>query len=624
MVFAIVILIFFGAIVFFHYIQGFFSAAISAILTVFAAVIAFSYHESLVPLLGGKMAEYSTPIILLALFGLSYLIMRLPFDRAIPGNIRLPLMVDKVGAVVMGLIAGVFASGIMAIAAQELPFTPEVGGFARFDTESERQQKVETKGRASYSKVWGELTDVTPGRFGDPDSEKGVPIIPVDNMTVALMSRLSSPTGSLQNDKPLESVHPRFLAEVFGQRLGIEASATHVASNVKGAPEQVKVLGVFEVNPNVPQNDADIFRKPITGLPIKPTGGEVFYAVRIMFAQTAADADSYVRFSPGSIRLFVYSPNADDEKKYMDYYPIGTMEGTGRIFVNKIDDFLFCKQGSGADLVFKLPKDVVDSKGAVKDGTFIEVKRNARVDLSGMKVEPLTANPEIAVLRKELVLHPELNGGQPLSAAAPSAAPAPSAPQGSTPPAGSTANKPAAGGGGAAAAPTANASVVVKSSNTIPVNVSLNGGQVPGGGFGKIDGGKVKNINMDASTLELKLGTKLETFEVPAGSAMIQVGIKPSGPQAWGFATDPEQYEIVDTGGTPHQPNGVVAIFRATTGERVMMRYIDSQTISGVAAPIGADAPTEAYLLYVVPANTTITEIGLHGQKSKIPNVVAK
>ena len=67
MIFASVILIFLGAIVFFHYIQGFFSAAISAILTVFAAVIAFSYHESLVPLLGGKMSDYSTPIALLSL-----------------------------------------------------------------------------------------------------------------------------------------------------------------------------------------------------------------------------------------------------------------------------------------------------------------------------------------------------------------------------------------------------------------------------------------------------------------------------------------------------------------------------------------------------------------------------
>jgi len=52
------------------------------------------------------MPDYAAPICLLALFGISYLIMRIPFDKAIPGTLRLPLMVDKVGAVVMGLIAG--------------------------------------------------------------------------------------------------------------------------------------------------------------------------------------------------------------------------------------------------------------------------------------------------------------------------------------------------------------------------------------------------------------------------------------------------------------------------------------------------------------------------------------
>jgi len=65
MLFASLILIVLGAIVFIHYIQGLFSATISAILAVIAAVFAFSYHESLVPLFGGKAADYSSGISLL-------------------------------------------------------------------------------------------------------------------------------------------------------------------------------------------------------------------------------------------------------------------------------------------------------------------------------------------------------------------------------------------------------------------------------------------------------------------------------------------------------------------------------------------------------------------------------
>src|SRR5438309_315702 len=138
MIFASLILIVLGAIVFIHYIQGLFSATISAILSVIAAVFAFSYHESLVPLFGGKAADYSSGICLLVLFGLIYILPRLAFDAAIPGNLRLPNALDKAGAAVMGLIAGIFATGILAIAASEMPFTANIAGFTRFETTPER------------------------------------------------------------------------------------------------------------------------------------------------------------------------------------------------------------------------------------------------------------------------------------------------------------------------------------------------------------------------------------------------------------------------------------------------------------------------------------------------------
>jgi hypothetical protein len=627
MIFTILILIFFGAVVFFHYIQGFFSAAISAILVVFAAVIAFSYHESLVPLLGGKFSDYSTPIFLLALFGLTYLIMRLAFDK-IPGNLRLPLMLDKAGAVVMGLIAGVFATGIMAIAAAEMPFGPDIAGFTRFDAEAERPQKVETKGRAFYGKVWADLADDTPGEFEKEgeSSAHGVPIIPVDNIVISTVSKLSGETGSLQNGKPLELVHPDFLTEAFGQRLGIEASAGHTAVNLPGGRmEAVKVLGVFSVDPKIAQADAENARKSPLKLPISPGGGKEFVAVRVLFTQQAADADTYIRFSPGSVRLMLHDTSASGIEGYKDYYPVGTMESTGRMFVNKIDDYLFCKQGNGADFVFSVPKKLVE-KG-VSDGSFIEVKRDARVDLSGMKIEPLTPNADIVVMRKDLVLHPELNGGQPLSAT-PSAAPSPSTPQPSTPaPAGSPPKT-----GGAPSGSGLNV-VLVSASNAVPVQISLQPGKadetsptVPGGGFAKLQAGKLKNINMEASSLELKSGTKMGEFAVPAGQAMVQVKITPGGSPnvAWAFATDPEQYELVDSAAKHYPPNGFVALFRGTTGERVVMRYIDSQSVSGIAMPTGADAPGEAYLLYLVPTNTKITEFDDHGQKAKAADVVAK
>jgi hypothetical protein len=619
MTFSILILIFLGAVAFFHYIQGFFSATLSAILTVFAAVIAFSYHESLAPYLVGKMPDYAAPICLLALFGISYLIMRIPFDKAIPGTLRLPLMVDKVGAVVMGLIAGVFATGIMAIAAAEMPFGADIAGFTRFDTEATRDVKVETKGKSFYSKTYSELMTDKAGEFG-ADSH-GVSIAPVDNAVVSFILKLSSETGSLQNGKPLESVHPDFLTETFGQRLGIEPTASRVAINL-GAIQMVKVLGLYDIDSTIPKTDDDnVHKAPITLAP--PLPGTKLVAVRVMFSQQASDSDTNVRFSTGSVRLMLHDPSSSAEEPYRNYFPVGTMEGTGRLMLAKLDDYLFCKQGNGADFVFSLPKALID-KG-IPDGSFLEVKRNARVDVGGKKVEPsLTPNADVAVIRKELVMHPEQNGGAPLGNT-----PAPTAAQANgtakpTTPAASTGAKPAA---------TALTVDTIAASNAVPVNISLPPGadnnallSAPGGGTAKLERGKLKNINMDASTLELKTGDKMTEFAVPAGQVMIQVKVVPVGSpgDAWAFATDPEQYEIVDSTAKHYPPNGIVAVYRGLTGERVKMGYIDTKSIGGAAAPAGAEAPSQVFILYNVPTNTTITDFDDHGQKVKTTNVVAK
>src|SRR6188768_3377248 len=132
MIFPILVLILVGVIAYFHYVEGLFSTMISAFCAVLAAVIAFSYHETIIfTLLKGKVANYAHAMVLVALFALTYLILRVIFDKAVPGNVRFPLYVDRVGGAVMGIIAGVFATGILAIAAASLPFD-QSSPYARF------------------------------------------------------------------------------------------------------------------------------------------------------------------------------------------------------------------------------------------------------------------------------------------------------------------------------------------------------------------------------------------------------------------------------------------------------------------------------------------------------------
>src|SRR5438552_5869445 len=105
MIFNILIIAAIGGIAYFHYAQGFFSAFFSAIIAILAAVIAVSYHESVVTgLLGGKMGDYANSMVLVALFAGVYIVLRVLMDKAVPGNIRLPVIVDRIGVGALGVV----------------------------------------------------------------------------------------------------------------------------------------------------------------------------------------------------------------------------------------------------------------------------------------------------------------------------------------------------------------------------------------------------------------------------------------------------------------------------------------------------------------------------------------
>src|SRR3982751_3342807 len=116
MYFSIVIILLIGVIAYFHYVQGLFSSVISAVCAAVAAALALAYHEPLAQLaFAQKMSDHGYGLTLIAMFAIIYLILRVVFDSAIPGNVRLPAIVDKVGGAITGAIAGMFAIGILAI-----------------------------------------------------------------------------------------------------------------------------------------------------------------------------------------------------------------------------------------------------------------------------------------------------------------------------------------------------------------------------------------------------------------------------------------------------------------------------------------------------------------------------
>src|SRR5688500_12369491 len=105
MLFSIIVILLIGLVAYFQYLQGFFSAALSAIIAIIAAVIAVGYQETVVNLLlKGKFADQANAIALIVLFAVIYIALRFLFDKAVPGNLRFPLYVEKIGAAVSGIV----------------------------------------------------------------------------------------------------------------------------------------------------------------------------------------------------------------------------------------------------------------------------------------------------------------------------------------------------------------------------------------------------------------------------------------------------------------------------------------------------------------------------------------
>jgi hypothetical protein len=405
MILAIIILVFVGAIAFFHYTQGFFSATLSAMITIIAAVLAFSYHETVVEsFLGGRFSDAAHALSLAVLFAVIYLVLRIAFDKMVPGNVRFPVTVDKVGGGAMGLVAGLFAGGIMAIVAQYLPLMPSVAGYARYATEGTRRVTVPpeaTGRRAEDSETWDPLKSEKPGEFEAAD--KQAMILPMDDIVVNTVNHLSD-GGSLGWDRPLTQVHPAFLDELFGQRLGIQPRANRVATAAAlGTVEAYRVDSLQRKD----HEYKDIRQRPQETGPLKPKGNEVLVVVRMMFTRSATDKDGLVKFSPGSVRL-VAPKGSGPDAQWVNYHPLGTVDKGQVLFVSALDDFLFVdSKGAdrGADFAFMVDKSSVEGQGnAMKfpEGTFIEFKRMARKDLD--KIKPPTAykaSENVLVVRKK-------------------------------------------------------------------------------------------------------------------------------------------------------------------------------------------------------------------------------
>lgn len=605
MIFTLIIVVLVAAIAYFHYIQGLFSATLSAICAVFAAVLAFGYHETVVEmLLGGRAADYAHGLVLVALFAAIYGILRVVFDSFVPGNVTVPLMVDKVGAGAMGVVAGLFCTGVLAVAAQLLPFRAPIGGYARQEVDSARQVQVSIPGmsQAQDIYVYDELTD---GAI-DPAKQGGM-FLPVDDMLVGMVGKLSD-GGSLAGARPLKSVHPDYLLEAFGQRLGIQAGARRVVYNAPGA-ETVSLGGLYRLREatQVQGELTQVKDLGINGKKIAAAGdNELLLVVRTKIDPAAAgdSRDRKVRFSLGSVRLCAVDANGQPK----NYWPIGTTED-GVLIVSRPDDFLAMPANKTAvDLVFRIPAaDILQDVNALRGGqpeiaagAFLEFKRMARVNLGGEKLNnaPPPRAADVGLLWKQ-------------------------------PTVAEIAKARGAGGPVVADGPIElRGAPRVSDQLFTPINVGTgdrdNNAVQFGGGTASLANRQFKAFNVDGSLAIARLAAGEYTVQqlvTPAGKKLVQVTAAPKGGDPWKWG-DVGKFELDDSTGGKHKPVGAWAKVVVGTAQHFLGAYDAEKGVSDVPQVDGR--PTEVTLVFAVPPGVTLTTLKFEGKPAAGVNFEVK
>jgi uncharacterized membrane protein required for colicin V production len=400
MILSVIVLILIALVAYYHYSQGLFTAAISVGCALIATLVAFGYYENMLNVIGaGKMSDMAAGAMLMLLFGVTYLVLRIVADAVVPGNVSFPLYVERAGAGILGVVAGILSVGTFAVATQLMPFGPAVGMATKYDV-ADREGIVISNtvfgtinARSKDSGVQNELVN---NNF-DPANESNL-WVPADNLVLSIVKLASA--GSFGDAQAFGDVHPDLPLEAFANRIGPDPSTNRVAINTTKL-KAVDISGVYTTGP-VDAADAELTdsrpgKKPIT-LPGKPDNVLV---LRVDLQDNISDKDGFVRVTPAGVRLVVDG---------VTYHPAGTMAKAGLISLNRLDDqipIVMHGKGHGADFAFVLPKSVMSriiAAGKTKaDAGFFELKLFGRVDLGNRPVAAYTGPTEAQqVLSKPL------------------------------------------------------------------------------------------------------------------------------------------------------------------------------------------------------------------------------
>jgi hypothetical protein len=367
-----------------HYLHGLFSSVLSAIIAFVAAMAAIAFHESLAQILvSHQYPDQSVAISVVVLFAAVYAILRFGFDKMIPGNVRVPLLVDKIGSAACGVLVGLLATGVFVFAVESMPLGPAIMGYSRYPVADARQSAVHipTQARDEDVTIYDEVKVDSFGTGPDDRPAQNHLLTRSDDFDIALLSLVSA--GSLSGDTQLAMIHPDWPLEMFGQRIGMQAGARRSLINLP-VGQELKLSGLYSIQ-EVKQIDNMLPSMHTLDNPLADkisSDSHPIVIIRTVISGNNGDTDDdkFLRLATGNVRL---------DANGVDYFPTGTMEGSILLF-DKPDDPLAVNLNSGpktVDWVFLIPPDAGFGREgkSLPSGSFLEVKRFARVDLGGQK-----------------------------------------------------------------------------------------------------------------------------------------------------------------------------------------------------------------------------------------------
>lgn len=595
MLLSLIIIIIIGVVAYFHYLQGFFSSGLSAVMSIIAAMVALGYHEMMADMVnGGKFSDYAIAVCLVSIYAIVYIVLRTLFDAAVPGNLRFPLLVDRIGAAAMGVVAGVFAAGVLAIAVQSLGFGASVAMYARFPIQPGRSLVI--KGPDMRNPEEAVFDKVDSEKFVRNESGDASGLwVPADQLVLNVAHMVSSPGASLDAGKPLAAVHPDYLQELFGQRAGLQSGSKHTA-----LANTVQAEGIYTVA-RLQQDDPERWQREgfdigvrgpkgnegLAPLPPEyvPGPGKMLLVIRAKVgAINTDDKSNLVAFAAGGVRLVAGGKN---------YFPIGTIEGGRVLYRCAIDDPLFSLGDKAIDLMFDVPESellasVADKTTAPKiaEGVFFEFKRFARVQLADKEIRKGIEPPgdSVGMIRKpggktggDTMVGPLTIEGDPLF------------------------------------------DNELFSSINIP-NIADNNAK------GETEWGKYTMLNQHFLKLEISPVRALEmlsggkeacsSMHVPEGQKMVRIVARPSSKSQdkWAWADVVSQYELTDSAGKRYLPNGAIAKVKSNAGQDMMAGVYDATKPVRSIPSDRNSRPTDVYLIYLVPDGTDLRSLEFKNQ----------